>query len=573
MSVSVTGHFRPFNRFAWIVIILLGAHSVLPPSALAKKRRKQALKTVQIDTIHVDTQNIFNPAIPGEDIWIFRAANALHIETKDSVIRRQLLIKPGEITTLEHINEAERDLRALPFIKDAVIVQKPTANGHMDLDVTTQDSWTTQPQLNFASAGGQTTMSAGFEEINLLGYGKDFSYFYKKDVDGISHVLGYNDPQFLNTRLKLSSSFQDTPTGNVQSVNLQRPFYSLTTRAAAGLPFDHFKALQKVFQEGQQISQYDQEHVDFSPFVGIRANSDPLNILRFQFSYRYAEDIYRPQDVTLPGTLPSNKALSGPIIGSSFVQSDFIKETFADRTGRVEDINLGHESTIGLGYVGKTLGATEDSVPLSINDSFGFGGNGQWFGLVSYGTSSRYSLYAHDQTGGRLFNAIYFANFNYYRHLLEEFPMTAVVHAESAYLQNPDSANALSLGGDTGLRGFKVNSFTGNKTVLMNVENRFYYPREVLHLAYVGGAVFVDAGQAQPEGLGFSRSNFHIDVGAGMRFGLSRSADGTVFRVDLAYAIGPIQQSNRWILSISSAQGFKRTANTYSNFAAATSTQ
>ena len=49
-----------------------------------------------------------------------------------------------------------------------------------------------------------------------------------------------------------------------------------------------------------------------------------------------------------------------------------------------------------------------------------------------------------------------------------------------------------------------------------------------------------------------------MDVGAGMRFGLTRSSDGTVFRVDLAYAVGPIQQSNRWILSISSAQGFKR---------------
>jgi len=56
-----------------------------------------------------------------------------------------------------------------------------------------------------------------------------------------------------------------------------------------------------------------------------------------------------------------------------------------------------------------------------------------------------------------------------------------------------------------------------------------------------------------PQGLARERRT-------GDRFGLSRSADGTVFRVDLAYAIGPVQQANRWILSISSARASNATA-------------
>ncbi len=330
-----------------------------------------------------------------------------------------------------------------------------------------------------------------------------------------------------------------------------------------------------MYQSGALISEYDQEHLSASPFVGVRVNNDPLNVLRLQLSYRYSEDIFHTQPTTLPGTIPDDKALSGPILATSFVQSDFIKDTFADKTGRVEDINLGHESYAGVGYVTRNFGATEDSIPLAANDSFGFGGNGTWFGLMSYGTSSRYYLYSNGQSSGKLFNSIYFANFNYYRHLSDEFPMTAVVHAESAYLQNPDTQNVLSLGGNSGLRAFKINSYTGNKSVLLNIENRFFYPREVLHLVYLGGAVFADAGQVQPEGLGLrDRRDFHADVGVGMRFGLSlRSADGTVFRVDLAYALGPIQQSNRVILSLSANQGFTRTANTYSAFSAASTTQ
>lgn len=551
------------------ILLLLGA--AVGAEAAARKPRPR--KPVLVRDVYVEIRNIFDPNVPGENIWLFRMANRLHIKTRASVIRQELLMEPGTKSDSGQIDESERSLRALPFIKDASITQTPNADGTVDLTVRTQDSWTTQPQFNISSEGGQTTYSAGFEEINLLGYGKDFSYFYRKDSEGISHLLGYSDPQFMNTRLRLNTSFQDIPTGSVQSVNLDHPFYALTTPWAAGITSDHYQQREKVFQNGVEISRYDREHLGIRPYGGLWVNKDPMNAVRMTLTYRYTEDVYRDEALTKVGTLPSNQALSGPILGASFFQSDFIKETFADRAGRVEDINLGHVANVGLGYVGRSFGATENSLPFSYNHAFGFGGEGEWFGLASYGSSSRYTLYKSGQTGGRLFNTVYYADFNAYRHLMRDFPMTGVFHAESAYLQNPDADNVLALGGNAGLRGFKNDAQTGNKSLLCNLENRFFYPREVFHLAYVGGAVFVDAGQVQPQGQGFRTKDMRANIGVGMRFGLSRSAEGTVFRVDLAYAVGPIQQSNRWILSISSAQGFKRTANTYGKFTAYSATQ
>jgi len=542
------------------------------PAEGKKKKRRPLLKPIHVRNITTDVRNVFDLSIPGEDFWLFRLADFLHISTRPSVVRRQLLVHPGDWTDLAQIEESERELRALPFIKEATIIQKSVPGGQTDLVVKTQDSWTTQPQFGISSEGNQTTYSAGFEEINLLGYGKDVSYFYKKTVDGIEHDIGYNDPQFLNTRVNLNSALQVTPTGNAQNIGLALPFYSLTTRAAGGVSLNHSLGLQKIFATGQQVNQYDQEHSSINPFIGLWVNNDPLNVVRTQLNYRYSEDIFRPNS-TLPGTLPANKALSGPILSSSYIESDFIKETFADKAGRVEDINLGHQANLGVGYVGHSLGATENSVPFSANDSFGFGGDGAWFGLASYGISSRYQLDSEKQPEGRMFNTIYFANLNYYRHLTYTFPMTGVAHLESAYLQNPDTANVLSLGGSSGLRGYPNNSFTGNKSILFNLEDRFYYPDEFLHLAYMGGAVFLDAGEVQPQGQGFTQKDVHADIGFGMRFGLSRSSAGTVFRVDLAYAVGPVQQSNRWILSISSSQGFAQTGNTYGGFSNLTTTQ
>jgi hypothetical protein len=338
------------------------------------------------------------------------------------------------------------------------------------------------------------------------------------------------------------------------------------TRAAGGFAFDHERNVRKVFLGGAEISRYEEDRLNLDPFVGIRLNDDVLNVQRLTARYRYTEDFFLPDARTAPGTLPANKTLSGPHLQWSLEQSDFIKETFVDRAERIEDINLGHQLNAGIGFSGRMLGATENSLPLTLSDAFGFGGDGPWFGLTSFGAQGRYSLYRTGQHGGRLLNNLYFMNISLYRHWLPEFPLTGVAHVEAAYLQNPDTDNVLSLGGDTGLRGFKVNAFTGNKGLLLNVENRFFFPYEVFRLAYLGGAVFFDAGQAQPAGMGFRTRDFHANIGVGMRIGLTRSTEGTVYRIDVAYALGPIGDDDRVIVSITSGQGFKRRGNAYGSF-------
>jgi hemolysin activation/secretion protein len=233
----------------------------------------------------------------------------------------------------------------------------------------------------------------------------------------------------------------------------------------------------------------------------------------------------------------------------------------------VEDINLGHQLEISGGHAARIFGSNDNTIPFSASDSFGFGREGSAFALASFGTVGRYNTYAPRQNkGGQVNNTLYFLNANIYKHLPTEFPFTGVAHLETAYARDIDPENQLELGGDTGLRGFKVKTFTGNKTMLLNLEGRAYYPHEVLHLAYWGGACFMDVGQAQPVGMPFTAKDFHASVGVGMRIALTRSAGGSVYRFDVAYALGPIQQDHRIVFSIASGQGFHRNANTYAHF-------
>lgn len=48
-----------------------------------------------IGEITIHAQDIFDPEAPGENNAFFRAANKIHIATREGVIRRQLLFAPG----------------------------------------------------------------------------------------------------------------------------------------------------------------------------------------------------------------------------------------------------------------------------------------------------------------------------------------------------------------------------------------------------------------------------------------------------------------------------------------------
>ena len=49
-----------------------------------------------IGQVLIDNQNIFNLEDPKDDTKVFRLADRLHIKTRASVVRSQLLFKPGD---------------------------------------------------------------------------------------------------------------------------------------------------------------------------------------------------------------------------------------------------------------------------------------------------------------------------------------------------------------------------------------------------------------------------------------------------------------------------------------------
>jgi outer membrane translocation and assembly module TamA len=105
-------------------------------------------------------------------------------------------------------------------------------------------------------------------------------------------------------------------------------------------------------------------------------------------------------------------------------------------------------------------------------------------------------------------------------------------------LKDPNVSSQLVLGGDTGLRGYPRNYQTGDRRLLLNVEERVYTDWYPFRLFRVGGAVFYDWGRAwSGPAESPSSARWLSDVGFGLRILSARSSFGNVLHVDFAFPL------------------------------------
>jgi hypothetical protein len=527
-------------------------------TVVAPESRASASTAPFVADVRVESTNVFDPAVPGEDIWPFRMADKLHIITRERVVRDELLLRPGDRWDSLKALESERNLRAGYAFRRVEVVQVPRPDGRVDEVARTQDSWSTNPRIGFGTSGGQSTLSYGIEEGNLLGYGKSVGYIHSTSnsaTAGRQHAdeYSYGDPRFLGSRLGLGLNHTSTQDGDTDTVDLARPYYSLDTDRAVSFSFNNSNAVGTQYQAAEEYSKYFERERIVDAAYGRRLPNDSLFVQRVEAGWYEDRAAFSPTTVapgTLPGTLPGDRHLSGPTIGYSWVQPRYVKETYIDRMERVEDFNLGNELRVRTGYMARGTGSDQDRWIFNASNQQGLRLGDNSFALAQAGVSGRIF-------NNRWENGLATASANlFWKNYLWSRNRTLIAHAEIAQGRRLDRENQIVLGGSSGLRGYRNESFVGGRAILFNLEDRFFFDREYFHLVRFGGAAFFESGSAVPEGSGYSLTRFRSDVGLGMRAASTRSSSGTVVRVDLAYALNASPGGPRTVVSLRVGQAF-----------------
>lgn len=515
-----------------------------------------------IATIEIDRQDIFNMDDPAEQHTVYRWADKLHVLTRERVIRRELLFKEGDPADPAVLYESERNLRVLPFLHDNVHIEAlPRADGRVDVVVHTRDIWTTRPSASISRQGNSTTGRFSFAEQNLFGLGKQVELTWRKDLDRTSGGIMYNDSRVGGSRWALNAAYFQRSDGDLYGADLDRPFFSVNTRASGGGGGNHFTQVTILQLDGNDAPGFRQDHTDAVLRYGLALRTGYDTTQRLMFRFRYQEDLFdvepgEPPLSTRPPVggagyvaLPEDRRFR--ILEAEFSSSNvrYERVSHLDKFDRYEDINLGNSWAASLGVSPTFLGDDANHVFFS-------GHIERWFHF----TPSSYAV-GRVLTSGRLQSGVgedVVTGFDIRHYYLGLPRQTLVSHLQHTWGHNLDGDHQLLLGGESGLRGYDSRRFDGNKSLLANVEDRTYLVFDWLHLFSVAFTSFADAGFVWRAGESEDLGDIVSDVGIGFRFDVTRGSGGTVIRLDYAYPLdGQGQIENpRGILSISAGQAF-----------------
>jgi len=436
--------------------------------------------------------DIFDLSNPRESYYFYRLANRLHINTREFVVRDDLLFNTGDRYSPELISESERILRGKNYLYDAQIRPIRYHNNQVDIEVKTRDVWTLSGGINYSRKGGENSYGYEIQEDNFVGLGKTVRI--KRDINEFRTETEflYRDPFLTAQRFQLALGYSYNSDGRSKLFELQRPFYSLDTKWAMGLYGSTFSRQEIIYQDGEELDYYyqDSEYLQLNGGYS-RGQMGDLTI-RWQLGFTVDFNDYNPSNATKdPDLVPDDKNLAYPWIQYNSQVTRYIKTSRINLINRTEDINLGATYYIRLGWSHSNFGSDRDAIIYEAN----YYNTNQTFSdhllLVNLGSSGLVGE-------GFTENVYIGSEIRYFYPTFKNQVFYSELNFDAGH--NLDDKSQLMLGGESGLRGYPARIQQGNRRLLFRMEERFYTDWHILQLLYVAGAAFFDIGQAWTPG-------------------------------------------------------------------------
>ena len=543
---------KPFRALVAIfALTLLPFHAVLaePRSPLKPKHSASPEEPSPIiRDIRIEVRDVFDEP---DLAWFYSGVNAVKISTKEYIVRQELLFKEGDRYAEYLVEESERALRRLPFLRQINIT--PIRDGdYVDLIVSVQDTWTLLPFLSLSLGSGKDKSAIGIAETNLLGLGKRAEILYADD-EGREKIEGvWEDRRLFGSDQQLTMGVFERSDGYRGVGYYGRPYRSLIEPYSWNVDVEAYDLVGKLWEATEESFIYREKREAASGGFTVARGDPTERVNRYTLGYDYSgsefteadEDDYEDADVDIdevsrdPALLADDRRYSGPFVAIQSIQPSFVSMNFVDRFERVEDFNLGNEFYARMTMASESLGSDRDTVLLNISDADGHKFSPTSFvrgkiGLITRGDSSQFT------------NTVVSGDLRYYNVLGAKYIGDAYVGKHTLvgslsmdFADRLDRDKQLLLGASNGMRGYKDRTFTGEQRLVFNLEERAYYIEDVYKLISIGTAVFLDVGGTSEYGIGDILSdNLFSDVGIGLRIGFPRSSGGSVLRIDLAYPL------------------------------------
>ena len=518
----------------------------------------QSLAGAVISEIVIVRHELFSAAdgLPKGFPW--RAANRVHIDTREEVIRRELLFSEGDRLDPVLIEETLRNLRALGFLHEERIECRPADDGTVVVLVETRETWTLGAIFDIDSINDQYSVTAGVIESNLLGRGKSLSFWGRKGLRHGTTVIedtlsaSYYDPGVLGSRVELYGHYTDFETGELYSGAVERPYFARSTRWSAGAEGYHRRITRRLIAAGAFTAEYEEELNVVTAQVGYAVRRLPDLVHRLGFYYTHEERLINDY-AGHADSEPAGLTLSHPGISYRRLAARYIVERDVAQFDRNEDFNMGNDLVVQLGYSSEALGGDDDELIFRVADRQGLSFREGHFVVASIEYEGRYREELCDTV------LSVGADYTLRKTPVDCLALKHTFHGEVLfrYGRNLAPENILWLGeGGDGLRGYPRGAFTGNRLTLLSIEDRIFPERKVLGLLAVGGLLFFETGYVWGEDEEIDVGDLKSDAGAGFRFALPSLSNENILRLTIAFPFSETDGSREPIYTVDLSSRF-----------------
>ncbi len=503
---------------------------------------------LRIGSIRVETLDVYTPEEASAG-WPYRILNALHARTRESTLRKFLLFREGDLYDPAKLVETERNLRQLRFIKSASVTALPPRDGTVDVDVRTQDTWTTEPTAAIGRSGGVTSYGASLIERNLVGTGRELDFTYSEGVDRITRYVAFEDPNLLGPYWSGSVLHAVNSDGWQDQGGIRKSFSSVSMPRAGALLYDVSSARERLYRGGETASRYRHEKRGYLGEFGVALARTATTARRLSGGFRVQEDRFVSVPDWTEASRPPSRKYRTVYLRGEFVRTDLVKLDYVDRDARFDDFDLGNRISILAGLSPTLFGLDRTTGMLGAAASRGW--------RAGEGTLLLPQLTLESRVGAEADNTIAAGSLRFVHRFRAKLTQTLVSRLELRRGWDLDPDVQFFADGSNGVRGYRLREYEGDRTAVLNVEHRVFSGRELFRMVSPGAAIFFDTGIAASSDRDIRAAALKSDVGVGLRLAFPRAAVRTVFRLDIAFPLNRDRDGLREpLVSFSNSQAF-----------------
>ncbi|MDX1567189.1 MAG: BamA/TamA family outer membrane protein [Longimicrobiales bacterium] len=531
--------------------------------------QEQPCGTGIISDIFIDNHSVFDTSeIDGDDSfqWAYELANTLHYDTRSSFVRSELLFAEGDCLDPFLLQESERILRNYDFLAEVDIAETRQANGTYHVVVDTRDEWTTKASLGVAFEDGFRFEGVELTEENVAGRGilANVHYRERREVRDLGGELWV--PRIAATRTNLSLTLGRTRIGTFFSQGLFYPFVGEVGLAAGKQTYARRETLfpyavpsdSSVFNV---LLPYEEEAIEVT---GAARLGEPGNLTIFGVGLLRESMLFPGFPGSVEMSEGGNYSAASPADSARTAALDphirpltifrlnfllgqrnvrFVQRRGLDALDGVQDVQLGTEVALTLGRAVGDLGSGSRAAPDDLYARFyGFGGWAPGDFLLAINTDVEGRVLLRDDQPGDATLRDLLGEVDLYGYWQPDGPggRTLFGRISGAGGWEVRRPYQLTLGGRTGVRGYRELDFPGARRVVLTVEDRRPYSWPLPELMDFGTTLFADVGRIWSGDVPFGQTSaWQASVGAGLRLGFP-TGTRSVFRIDLALPVtGP----------------------------------